>query len=258
MSAVAARRSGVSTPKVRVSAGTLAAAFTSGGILLLVFGLTLRNAPAELPRSTLVDFIPVPPQPEPPPQPEVRIETARASTPAPAPAPQPLPAGAPPLPMDATVTPVAAPAAPPAASEGSGAANAGSGTGGGNGTEDGGAGRGGTGAGAGTPGSPAFVGASWVTMPGTPELTPFNPPKARIEQVNGRVLLKCNVLASRQLANCRVVREAPRGYWFGRAALAASRTFRVNPPTRGGVVLDKEWVEIPVSFNNRRPREAKD
>lgn len=238
-----------------MSAGTLAAALTSGGILLFVFGLSLRMVPAELPRSTLVDFIPLPP-PEPQPQPEVRTETHGASDPAPAPAPQPRPAGAAPMPVEATVVPTPAPALAPSVGDGSGAATAGPGAGGGNGTGNGGAGSGGTGTGA-APGPPAFVPASWVTMPGTPELTPFNPSKARIEQVNGRVLLKCNVLVSRQLANCRVVREAPRGYWFGNAALAASRTFRVNPPMRGGVVLDKEWVEIPVAFNNRRPREPK-
>jgi TonB family protein len=49
-----------------------------------------------------------------------------------------------------------------------------------------------------------------------------------------------------------VVSESPPGYGFGSAALAAARSFRINPPMRDGRIDEAAWVGIPVSFNNRR------
>lgn len=248
MSAAAARRSGAPSLSVRALALALAALICAGAIALLALGFSLRAIEAFRQSPMLVDLIPAPVPPPPPeplrPQPRAPLHDMRA-----APEPAPRAPGPPPTVADATIVPSAAPAPAPApvAADGSGVAGVGTGAGGGNGAGAGGSGSGGR-------GLPVFRPASWAVVPGTPELEPFNPPLARQRSVNGTVLLSCHVLRSRRLADCRVVRERPRGYGFGQAGLNASRTFLVDPPMRGEAVLENEWVEIPIAFNNRRPR----
>jgi hypothetical protein len=143
--------------------------------------------------------------------------------------------------------PVAVPAPATAPDPGSGTAAAGNGVASG----DGGAGTGGAGAGgSGTGGG--LLPASWAVVPGYRELAPHNPPRARIDRINGTVLLACHGTAAMRLRDCRVVYETPRGYGFGEAGLAATPSFRINPPMRDGRSDESAWIGIPVSFNNHR------
>jgi protein TonB len=95
--------------------------------------------------------------------------------------------------------------------------------------------------------------ASWAEAPSQRLLGKHNPPRARYERVTGSALLACHVLPSRRLADCKVLRETPEGYGFGKAALGASADFRVNPPMLDGEVVAQGWVAIPVGFANRKP-----
>lgn len=239
MAAAAARRLGAPLP-VRALATLLALGFSALPLWVLFHSLTVRTIEAIRQSPVMIELLPLPdPVPPPPPVTEPARRPANHVSAAPA------PASPPPAAPDATI--VTTPAPPPAAPgpvEGSGTAGSGIGTG--SGGKGGGSGDGGALAG------PLLIPASWAVVPGNPELMPFDPPRAMRERVNGQVLLRCNVLASRKLANCRVAGERPRGYGFGQAALGASRSFLMNPPTRDGVADEKLWVEIPVAFNHRR------
>ncbi|WP_413740679.1 TonB family protein [Sphingomonas sp. Sphisp66] len=95
--------------------------------------------------------------------------------------------------------------------------------------------------------------AVWAETPSQRLLGKHNPPRARYEGVTGSALLACHVLASRRLADCKVLRETPEGYGFGKAALDASADFRVVPPMLDGQLVSQGRVAIPVGFANRKP-----
>jgi TonB family protein len=239
MAAVADRRLGAPL-SVRALATLLALGLSVLPLWLLFRSLSVVTIEATRQAPVMIDLIPLPaPTPPPPePVPPARRLAQRLSA-------APAPASAPPAAPDPTI--VTTPAPPPAApGPDDGAGTAGTGIGSGSGGKGGGSGDGGA------PAGPVFTPASWAVVPGTPEIMPFDPPRAMRERVNGQVLLRCNVLRTRKLTNCRVVEERPRGYGFGRAALGASRVFLMNPPTRDGVPEEKAWVEIPVAFNHRR------
>ncbi|MES2443635.1 MAG: TonB family protein [Pseudomonadota bacterium] len=249
MNAVAARRSGVPSPSIRLAALVLAALASGIPLLMLLLGLSIRTIEAIRSAPVLVELIPLPtPVPEPPPPPpQTSAPRVRPHPAAAAAAPAPLAAPPPATPVDSTPNPVAPPAPPPAPASGSGTS---AGAGAGNGT--GGSGTGGNGDGGTGTGGGALLPPSWVTVPGYRELAPHNPAMARNERVNGSVLLACHGTATRRLTGCRVVQEAPRGYGFGKAGIAAARSFRINPPMRDGRVDEAAWVGIPISFNNHR------
>lgn len=242
MNAVSARRSGVPTNPVRALSLVLAALASAIPLLMLLYGLSVRTIEAMRQMPILVQLLPEP-QPTPEieqPHPSRARRAEHAAAPAPA-APQrasPVDQSQPILPQ-----PVPMPLRAPISASGQGVAPA-AGTGGN--------GSGGSGSGPIGGTAPLEAGASWVTKPGTADLLPFNPPRARIENVNGQILLTCRVLRSRVLADCRVAAERPRGYGFGNAALQAARTFRFNPPTINGQPDEARRIEIPVAFNNRR------
>lgn len=245
MPAAAARKSGAPTPGVRATSIVLALLFGALPLAALLLGLSMRAIERMHPLPQILDVTLLPePRPEPSPEPK-RVTPPEhpelRSRPA---APAAAPAIAAPAPV--VTVPAAAIPAPPVTSPADG-----SGTGTANGSGTGGNGSGGSGAG-GVPAAPAFTPASWVFRPGNREIMPYDPPAAWRERVNGRVVLSCNVLRSTRVANCRVVDERPRGYGFGYAAVAASRTFRLNPPARNGIPDETAWVEIPVAFNHKR------
>jgi protein TonB len=240
MAAAAARRFGAPLP-VRALATLLALGFSALPLWILFHSLTVRTIEAIRQSPVMIELLPLP-EPVPPPPPV--IEPARR--PANHASAAPAPASAPPIAPDATI--VTTPAPPPAApGPAEGTAAAGSGIGSGSGGKGGGSGDGGA-----LAAGPVHTPASWAVVPGDAELLPFDPPRAMRDRVNGQVLLRCNVLGTRKLANCRVAGERPRGYGFGQAALGASRGFLMNPPTRDGIPDEKAWVEIPVAFNHRR------
>ncbi|MBO9714461.1 energy transducer TonB [Sphingomonas sp.] len=243
------RRAVAPSLRLRALALVLALAATLLPFAVLLHGLSVKAIEAMREQRTLIDWIPLPPPAPPPPPPERPQPVHRATHPHPG-APAPAAAAPPPVRPDAPVqAPIATapPASPPAPSEGSGVAGDGAGKGAGTGV----GGRGAGGIGGTGNGGPALTQASWVSEPGTPELAPYNPARAARDRVNGQILLACRVLRTGSVTNCRVEREAPKGYGFGRAALQASAIFRFHPPTRDGVALEG-WIEIPVAFNNRR------
>ncbi|MDG2532041.1 energy transducer TonB [Sphingomonas sp. HITSZ_GF] len=228
-----------------------ASALAAAGMLVLVFallraGLAVMLTPAAHERPLPVDFVALPPPPDlPRPEPKpVPPHTHRVDPGAPAPAP------APPETPTATLAPQAPPAPPAAPIIGPG------GTGTGTAQGSGGAGTGGIGGGTGIgvpappPAKPRLVPPDWVHKPTPEELQRVNPAAAQAMNQSGDVLLACRILPTRRPSRCRVVRETPRGFYFGDAALDASRSFQINPPTRGGAIDSDAWVVIPVHFNN--------
>lgn len=234
---------------MRTLALLLAAAVTALPLAVLLYGLSVRVIEAMRQAPMPIEWIPAdsPPPPAETVKPERPLERTGAGAPA------PIRAAPPAEHFDAPVAAPAATAPPPviAPVDAGGIAGQGSGQGAG----DGSGGKGGGGDGGSGSGTRARISyASWIVMPGTAELMPFNPPRARKERVNGNILLSCHVLRSTHVSGCRVISEAPPGYGFGDAALAASAIFRFNPPTRDGVVMEDAWTEIPVAFYNRRSR----
>jgi protein TonB len=126
--------------------------------------------------------------------------------------------------------------------------------GGSNGTGQGlgrgdGAGGNGTGSGAGKPVEPTvFLPVKWVVEPGFRELFPYYPDEARREGISGKVTLACQVRKSRRLKNCYVLSETPKGHGFGAGVLAASRNFRVYPPTKDGKALEEAWIAVTIGM----------
>ncbi|MEP9357558.1 energy transducer TonB [Sphingomonas sp. KR3-1] len=227
-----------------------ASALAAAGALVLVFlllrsGLAVMLSPAAQERPLPVDFVALPPPALPKVVPSPIPPRAHRLDPG-APAPLPAPHEAP----TATLAPLA-PAAPVSAPV---AGPGGSGVGTAQGS--GGTGAGGIGGGSGSgipapaPPRPRLVPPDWVRKPSPEDLRRLNPPGAQAMNQSGDVVLACHVLATRRADRCRVVRETPRGYFFGAAALDASRDFRINPPMRGDAVDPDAWVVIPVHFAN--------
>lgn len=197
--------------------------------------------------STKVTLVPLP-VPDPPPpvvQPEPpRPQILRNTVPDPG-TPRPIEA-APIQQPDRTIVEAAPPGPPPALLDGNGGAGTGTGTSDGTG----GNGKGGAGTGSGRGTGIRLVPASWARIPGKAQLHSYNPRAARIDRVSGEVLLACRVQPTKRVTSCRVLRETPGNYGFGRAAVDASVTFRVNPPRRNDSDDTRTWVAIPVSFKN--------
>ena len=244
MNAVAVRRSGAPSAPVRLSSLVLAALATGIPLFLLILGLSIKTYQAIRESRTEVELIPLPPPPAPEPAHPSRARIAAHAT-----APSPAAARSAPV-IDQSIPIVPLPLTQPPSADISGTGTApGAGTGG---TGPGGNGNGPVGGTLVRPSPPVRTGASWVFKPGTPELAPYNPPRARNEFVTGQAILNCRVLRGGKVADCRVIHEAPRLYGFGRAALAASSLFVLKPPTINGEPDEIRRVEIPVTFNNHR------
>jgi TonB family protein len=174
---------------------------------------------------------------------------------APEPPAPPQPAAGSPAPMS---TPLPVPASTPARGEsavaGTGGSSAGSGTGhAGAGGGGGGAGGGGGGGGRRARARPpeTIAAARWVEMMGWEELQSYLPWSARQAGMEGYVTLICRVRLDRTVHGCRIERELPDSYGFGRAALRASRRFLVYPRRVDGVEIADGLVRIPIRFNLR-------
>lgn len=90
----------------------------------------------------------------------------------------------------------------------------------------------------------------WISKPTWSQMKQYNPPQAAAERVSGTALLSCRIDSSQRARNCRVLRETPRGYGFGSAALATVRFGRIRPAMRDGIPAYDAWVAIPISFDN--------
>lgn len=91
----------------------------------------------------------------------------------------------------------------------------------------------------------------WVSRPNGADLTRLYPERAQRDEVEGWVLLRCNVEADGYLSGCRADQETPPDYGFGEAALNMSGLFRMKPMTRDGQVVAGGSIGIPIAFRGK-------
>jgi protein TonB len=80
----------------------------------------------------------------------------------------------------------------------------------------------------------------------------YYPQRAQRMGVEGKAVIDCEVEASGQLADCKVVSEIPEGYGFGDAALKMSSLFKMKTTTKDGQPASGKRATIPLDF--RLPR----
>ncbi len=73
------------------------------------------------------------------------------------------------------------------------------------------------------------------------------PQGAMDEGVEGRVVLVCTIMPSRDLA-CTVDTDERPGYGFGQAALDVAKLFRVKPAEPGASTAVGRTVRVPIRF----------
>lgn len=74
----------------------------------------------------------------------------------------------------------------------------------------------------------------------------FYPRLAYSQGVQGSAILECAAHVNERI-DCAVVSESPIGWGFGEAAVAASRSFRIQPAMRNGAHVE-DTMRIPVHF----------
>lgn len=239
-----------SAPERRMSAAFTAAIHVALLAALLTFRPDL-DEPVDPARPLAVDLVPAPP-PEVPVVEPVTLEEAR-SRPSRQRAGRPDPGAAAPRAlrpdMDRTLSDLPAPAFPPGPAQAAGQApdgEAGTGSAG----AGAGAGAGGSGSGPGAGSRAALDAPHWIAKPTWSQMKLHNPPRAAAERVSGTAVVACRINSRQRARNCRILSEAPRGYGFGSAALAAVRLGRIRPALRDGLPVYDAWVGIPITFRN--------
>lgn len=96
-----------------------------------------------------------------------------------------------------------------------------------------------------TPARAASV--SWAQRPSASRISDLYPDRALNDGLGGRVELSCNVLANLSVS-CSVASESPAGLGFGRAALAASSSYRANAARSDGTSAIGSRARIVVQF----------
>lgn len=216
------------------------------------------------PSRTLVELLPLPKPPEPVIAPKVKPDFAdkivgrqqlkpapvavdappRLTIPSPASAPLPAAIAPIPLPSAPDITPLApAPPAPTPSSGGGDQVNNGAG-----GSGQGGNGAGGNNGGGGG-GGVLLARAEWAVVPTPSELGRYHPPAAARARIGGTAVLACQVRRNLRAHNCRVLRESPQSYGFGRAALSMEPIFRIKPVRINRQPIDDGWVRFSIRFD---------
>lgn len=88
----------------------------------------------------------------------------------------------------------------------------------------------------------------WAHKPTGDDISQFYPKAAWAANVEGRATIHCIVMATGDLADCRVLSEEPVGAGFGDAALALGPRFKMKPQTRDGVPVSGGPINIPIRF----------
>jgi protein TonB len=87
----------------------------------------------------------------------------------------------------------------------------------------------------------------WASRPTARRISELYPQRPLREGLGGRVALNCEVLPSMNVS-CEVATESPAGQGFGRAALAASSSYRARPTLSDGSSAVGTRTRIIVSF----------
>ncbi len=88
----------------------------------------------------------------------------------------------------------------------------------------------------------------WVKSPNGNNMAAVYPRAARKSRIDGRVTLRCGVLATGLLTRCSTIEEAPQGWGFGDAALRLTSKFRMKPVTPDGQPVAGGSITIPLVF----------
>lgn len=88
----------------------------------------------------------------------------------------------------------------------------------------------------------------WAGRPSGADVARLYPERAQRLEMEGRVVLLCNVEANGFLSGCRAIEETPPDFGFGEAALQMSALFRLKPMTRDGQPVAGGTVRIPLNF----------
>lgn len=88
----------------------------------------------------------------------------------------------------------------------------------------------------------------WAGRPSGDDVARFYPERAQRLEMEGRVVLLCNVEIDGYLSGCQVTQETPLDLGFGEAALNLSRLFRLKPMTRDGQPVAGGSIRIPLAF----------
>lgn len=88
----------------------------------------------------------------------------------------------------------------------------------------------------------------WLRRPDGADLAELYPPSAGERSLTAHTKMICVVTETGTLTNCELTEERPRGYGFGRAALQASRYFKMRPRTVAGTPVAGARVAIPMNW----------
>lgn len=88
----------------------------------------------------------------------------------------------------------------------------------------------------------------WLEKPSAEAVSEAYPRAAAEAGVAGRASVRCFVMVTGLLTNCRVVEETPKGHGFGEAALTLAERFRMRPLLVDGKPEPGGAVTIPIAF----------
>ena len=73
----------------------------------------------------------------------------------------------------------------------------------------------------------------------------YLPPKVHHQRIEGASVIDCEVIGGKY-KNCKIVREAPRGFGFGAAALKMSEFYQVAPLDKDGRPVEGRHVNVAI------------
>ncbi|KSB90847.1 hypothetical protein AS593_11590 [Caulobacter vibrioides] len=86
----------------------------------------------------------------------------------------------------------------------------------------------------------------WQRKPTADQMARYYPERAQREDVGGLATIGCMVGKGGRLTDCKVLKETPEGYGFGKAAVKLSAEFEMTPPPPE--LIGKKDVSIPITF----------
>lgn len=103
------------------------------------------------------------------------------------------------------------------------------------------------------PSAPVIENPVWVRRPSAVQATGLYPVDAFRLEVEGWVVMACDVRADGTLTTCEIIEETPLSYGFGQAALKLSGLFQMEPRTPDGRSVAGAKVRLRLQFNMPDP-----